>query len=188
MVNRPLRATFDASRVVVWQAHGAEIADHALAHGRFGGAGWRRDRLTGFRLSLPSLLARSDWGRAEGRERILAVSLSRDGFDALVHQAVLAENDPSVYPSAASWRLATRYANVTVAWHPDVDLGGVELPWQTPRFGVRDRAMERFSESIVAIEDWTGHLSNPSTLASPAVAPYPVDEARLRLLAGSGGA
>lgn len=85
---RVVHATFDRSVVVVWQAHSHEVADCALRAGRFGGRAWRTDRVTRFRLSLPSLLARNGWATRAGRERILAVKIQREGFDAMVRQAV----------------------------------------------------------------------------------------------------
>lgn len=153
---RRVLATFDERAVVVWQAHRPEVADHALACQRFGGELWRIDRVTRLRLSLPSLLARSGWGTRAGRERILAVRLARAGFDAILRQAVPAEFDPAVYASKGAWHLATRYANVTLSWHRDVDAVGGECGWDTPRIGLREHALRAFTDQwVVGVEDVT---------------------------------
>lgn len=185
---RVVRATFDSDVVVVWQAHSHEVADAALRAGRFGGKAWRTDRVTRFRVSLPSLLARNGWATREGRERILAVRLQREGFDTMLRQAVHAGYEPEIYATRNTWHLATRYGHVVVAWHPDVDPSGAELGRETLRIGVRDAALERFTrEWVVGIEDWTPWVLENRTRACaslpvPMLAPYPLPTAdRLRL-------
>lgn len=170
-------ATYTDASVVVWQAHGDAVADHALATGRFGGPAWRDDRVTRFRLSLPSLLCRCEWASRPGRERILAVHLRRSSFDELLRRAIPAEFDPAAYASTASWRLATRFATATVSWHPDCSLQGEHVPWQTPRFGVRDQALQAFAtEWVVGIEDatdWVRAHRDAAPGLAPVVRPYP---------------
>jgi hypothetical protein len=69
---------------------------------------------------------------------------------------VPADFDPAIYASKAAWHLATRFANVTVSWHPDVDAAGTELERQTPRFGLREHALRAFTEEwVMAVEDFT---------------------------------
>ncbi len=168
---RTLLATWDADTVVVWQAHGTEVAERAVATGRFDGPAWRHDRTTRMRVSLPSLAWRTAYGQRAGRERLLAVRLRRAGFDELLRRAVEAEDDRAVYPSTATWRLAMRYASATVSWHPDRGPDGAELPWQTPRFGLRGALLDAFSrEWVVGVEDHTGWLADRSL--TPVVAPY----------------
>jgi hypothetical protein len=187
---RHVLATFGDDTVVVWQAHGHAVADWALEHGRFGGEGWKLDRVTRMRTSLPSLLERCEWGQRPGRERVLAVHLTRAGFDAMLHQAVHAEYEPAVYPTRRSWHLATRYALVSVAWFPDLDARGRGLQRQTMRIGLRGLALRTWSEQwVVGVEDWTdtvrGWRATPSAdTPVPVVRTYPVDDATRRRLIG----
>jgi hypothetical protein len=177
---RRVHATYDATTVVVWQAHSHEVAECALERGRFGGRAWRTDRVTRFRLSLPSLLARNGWATRPGRERILAVRMLREGFDTLLRQAVHAGFEPDIYPSRNSWHLATRYGHVVVAWHPDVDPSGAELERETLRMGIRDATLERFTHDwVVGVEDWTRWVVENRcrvcpTLPVPVLEPYPL--------------
>lgn len=187
---RAVQATFDSSVVVVWQAHSHEVADAALRNGQFGGRLWRTDRVTRFRLSLPSLLARNGWATRPGRERILAVALRREGFDAMLRQAVHAGYEPDIYPTRNSWHLATRYGHVVVAWHSDVDPAGGELERDTLRMGVRDATLERFTRDwVVAVEDWTPWVVENrgrvgAALPVPVLSGYPLPEADRFRLAG----
>lgn len=178
---RRVLATFDEHEVVVWQAHRPEVAREAVDHQRFGGRSWRTDRVTRLRLSLPSLLARCSWATRQGRERILAVRIGRAGFDAILRQAVPADFDTAVYASKGAWHLATRFANVTIGWHPDVDPAGGLLGWDTPRIGLRDHALRAFTDEwVVGIEDVTAWVEanrgrRDRDLPMPVVAAYPLE-------------
>lgn len=187
---RPLLATWDETSVVVWQAHRPEVADELLARGRPGGTSWRTDRVTRMRTSLPSLLGRCDWCRRPGRERLLALRLSRDGFDAMLRQAVHGEFEPANYATRGAWQLATRYGAVTLTWHPDRDALGRELPRQAPRIAVRDDALRRLTTDwVLALEDWTpwvqrARAAGDPELPLPVLRPYPAPEALVDRLAG----
>jgi hypothetical protein len=188
---RTVCATFDAERVVVWQAHGTDVADAAVRQGRFGGRAWRTDRVTRFRLSLPSLLARNGWGTRPGRERILAVWLAREGFDAILRQAVHAAFEPGIYASRMGWQLATRFANAIVAWHPDVDPSGAPLARETVRVGLRDAALRDFTERwVLGVEDHTewvvaSRVHPTPELPVPELRVYPLSDDDARKLAGT---
>ena len=190
LLGRQVLATYDDDSVVVWQAHCPEVARPALDSGHLGGPAWSTDRLSRLRLSLPSLLDRCDWGRRVGRERILAISLKRTGFEAMLRQAAHAAFEPAIYASTASWRLATRYTNVVIDWFPDRDTTGAELARETPRLGLRHDALGRFaSEWVLAIEDWTEWVvehrqSRGSDLGVPVVRPYLLSPSDLDRLAG----
>ncbi len=189
-LGRAVAASYDDDSVVLWSAHTSPVADATLAQGAFGGPDWRLNRVTRVRTSLPSLLARCDWGRRVGRERVLAVRVARPGFDAMLRQAVHAEFDPSIYRSRASWRLASRYAAVWVSWHPDLAHTGEALDRQTLRIGLRGEALRRFStEWMVGVEDWTewvqAHRDGPDPATPvPVQRPYPVASDLERRLAG----
>jgi hypothetical protein len=180
-----LLATWDAESVVVWQAHGHRVADAVLARGSFDVPEWRTDRTSRFRVSLPSLLWRCSWGTRPGRERILAVRLSRSGFDEVLRRAVPADDDRAVYPTEASWRLAMRYATATVSWHPDRSLEGEPTAWDTARFGLRDSQLGAFAREWVRgvedVSDWVAAQRPPEGVPRegqwPVVSPYPVGEA-----------
>jgi hypothetical protein len=185
---RCLRAHVHADRVLIWQAHGHAVADDAIARGRFGGPLWSATRHTRFRLSLPSLLARCAWGTSPGRERVLGVWLQRSAFDALIRQAVpAAYEEGGIYASAAAMRLATRFAQVTVSWHPDCDMAGRELPDETVRVMVRDQAARVFcGEGVVAVEDWTARLRSLDTVDVPEPEILVLEPTVARVLSGRG--
>jgi len=188
---RRVLAQFDDDAVWVYQAHGDELAAHALAQGRFGGAKWKADRLMRLRTSLPGVAVRSDWGRREGRGRILAIRLRRAGFDAMLRQAVYAHFHEKIYKSRRSWQLATRYAAVTVEWVPDTSPAGNPLTRERVRLGLRGPALRRFNEDwilgVVEVTDLVRSMRDAGTEGEvPAEAPYPLPEDALATFLNEG--
>ncbi len=139
---RSLLAQFDDDRVVAYQAYDEQLGAEILARGSLGG-GWRYDRHTRLQTGVAFTANRYDFGRRPDRTRIVAISLSRDGFDALLMAALTAEWDERLYKTKASWRLATRFAPVLVEWVGDA-----------PRFVVHGALLRRMAtEWVVGLED-----------------------------------
>ncbi len=180
---RHLLACHDADTITVFAAHDEAIGAWAVAKQRFGGAAWKDDRILRFRLSLPRVMARSQRGEREGKERVLALTLSRPHFDAMLRQAIHWREFPEgVYDTRGQWRLATRYSQVLLDWAPDCDPGGADLSRFTPRFGARAMLLKQLPEWILHIEDlselaqaWR-EQDDPLTAE---VAPYPLPEPEL---------
>lgn len=181
---RRVRVHLDGDRALVWQAHGHELADSCLALGRYGGPRWSLARHTRLRLSLPSLLGRTERGSRPGRERTLGVWLQRDVLERLLAQAVHATCEMAVYGTLKRWRLAARYAQVTIEWHPDRTLQGGEVARQTPRIGVRQAALSMFTDGVVALEDWTERVA--SRAPPPACTELELPDELVRRLSGEG--
>ncbi len=180
-VGRPLLACFDEATVTVFAAHRPEIGAWAIDHGTLGGPAWRGDRIARFRLSLPRVMSRSERGERAGKEVLLAIALRRDGFDAVLRQAVHWREFPaSIFGTRGKWRLATRYTEVVVDFAPDCAPDGSDLPRMTPRFGVRGHALKAMlSDWVVGVRDlgdlalaWRGDPDPPT----PVLRPYPLAE------------
>src|SRR5690349_5341988 len=77
---RQIRADFDARSLVMYQAYAPAIAEPALREGRFV-APFSFGRMTWVKPSFRWLMHRSDWGRKAGQERVLAVRMTRAGFE-----------------------------------------------------------------------------------------------------------
>ena len=158
---RHLWGCVDGDRVWVFSAHRPEIADHLLEHGHFGGKAWRGDRITRFRMSFPRVMARSNQGQREGKERIVGMALRRDALDQILRQAVHWRECPEGhFSTAAQWRLAVRFTQVVVDWAPDSDTSGGDLARMTPRFGLRAQALNRMAK------DWVVQVQSLDELAA----------------------
>src|SRR6266516_5749190 len=85
--HRQVRAVFDTETITVYQAYGPELAGRALAAGTFVPP-FSRERMTWIKPSFLWMMYRSGWATKPGQERVLAVRISRAGFEwALAHSS-----------------------------------------------------------------------------------------------------
>jgi Domain of unknown function (DUF4291) len=78
---RLIRAAYSARTITIYQAYSPEIAGQAVRAGTFVPP-FSRDRMTWIKPSFGWMMHRSGWGAKPGQERILAVDISRSGFEA----------------------------------------------------------------------------------------------------------
>lgn len=185
---RQIRAAHTAQTVTVYQAYRPEIGDHAAAHGRFPDS-WSRSRMTWIKPSFLWMMYRCGWGRKEGQERVLAVEISREGFDGALREACLSHYDRETHADRAEWAARLRESPVRVQWDPERDLDLRPLPYRSLQVGLSGRAARRYADEwLVAVRDVTGLAGEIHDLLRsgdragaaellPAEAPYPLDAA-----------
>lgn len=184
---REIRAVFDRDTVVVYQAYCDEIADAALNAQRFV-APFSFGRMTWVKPSFLWMMERSGWATKSGQERVLAVRITREGFEQALSEAVLTHSDPK----AAE-------ARVQVQWDPERDIRGTKLGYQSLQVGLGRGIVRAYVEEwIRAIEDVTplahrmkkllreGDAAAAEALL-PSEKPYPAPEAIRRRLGMSPG-
>ncbi|MFD7642209.1 DUF4291 domain-containing protein [Kitasatospora sp. NPDC059795] len=186
---KQIRARYDDGTVTVYQAFRPEIADAAVADGRWPDT-FRHDRMTWIKPSFRWLMHRSDWARGEGQERILGVVITRQGFDAALEAAVLSSYRPGVHASKADWQRELRRSGARVQWDPERDLHLRPLPHRSLQLGLSGELVRRYTaEWLVRIEDLTPlarelHATRDAALLPPE-RPYPMPPgAAARLGAG----
>ena len=97
-----IRADFDRETIVVYQAYPPMIADAALMAQRFV-APFSMHRMTWIKPSFLWLMHRSNWGQKSGQERVLAVRITRDGWEKALSLAVPTGFEPSVFRTRQDW-------------------------------------------------------------------------------------
>lgn len=148
-------AHYDDANVVVYQAYKDAIADHALAHGRFGGD-FSFNRMSWIKPNFLWMMFRSGWAGKEGQERILAITLKRAFFDSLLGAAVASSHQGSVFASKEDWQAAVAASDVRLQWDPDHDPFGAPVERRAVQIGVRGATLREYGhDAIVAIEDMT---------------------------------
>ncbi|MGW3631330.1 DUF4291 family protein, partial [Streptomyces sp. NPDC005122] len=85
---REIRAVYGESTVTVYQAYSPEIGLPAAREGRFPTA-WKRDGMTWIKPSFLWMMYRCGWGSKEGQETVLAVEITREGFEWALRQVCL---------------------------------------------------------------------------------------------------
>ncbi|MFI1027947.1 DUF4291 domain-containing protein [Streptomyces sp. NPDC020951] len=185
--HRGIRALHTASTITVYQAYAPEIGVPAVRDGRFPST-WLRDRMTWIKPSFLWMMYRCGWGLKEGQETVLAVEISREGFEWALRHACLSHYVPELHADQAEWKQQLGRAPARVQWDPERDLRLQPLPYRSLQLGLAGEATARFADEwIVGIEDVTplarqvhGHVrAGELELAAallPEERPYPVAE------------
>ncbi|WP_405851338.1 DUF4291 domain-containing protein [Streptomyces sp. NBC_00090] len=149
-----IRADYDAHTIVVYQAYAPAIADAALRAGRFV-APFSFRRMTWIKPSLMWLMHRSNWARKPGQERVLAVRMTREGWEDALSQAVLTTADPAAVAQAA----------VHVQWDPERSPRGAALNHYSIQVGIGRHLVRTFNDDwIVGLTDLTPQVRKAASL------------------------
>ncbi|WP_431113296.1 DUF4291 domain-containing protein [Variovorax paradoxus] len=148
-------AQFDSESIYVYQAYRPSIADHAVAHQRFGGD-FSFDRMSWIKPNFLWMMYRSGWATKDGQERILAVRVKRAFFDQLLATAVASSFAASGMATHEAWRTAVASSDVRLQWDPDHDPVGKSVDRRAVQLGLRGAALRRYgTEALLSIEDIT---------------------------------
>ncbi|MEU7424158.1 DUF4291 domain-containing protein [Streptomyces sp. NPDC040750] len=152
---REIRAAHTESTVTVYQAYSPEIGLPAAREGRFPTL-WKRDRMTWIKPSFLWMMYRCGWGAKAGQETVLAIEISRAGFEWALRQACLSSYAPGVHPDRAAWQRELKRAPTRVQWDPERDLRLRPLPYRSLQLGLAGEAARRYADEwTVAIRDVT---------------------------------
>lgn len=150
-----IRADYDGRSITVYQAYRTAIALAALQHQRFV-APFSFNRMTWVKPSFLWLMERSNWGLKPGQEMILAVRITRQGWEEALSQAVLTSPDPRVYHGYEDWRAQFDRTPVHVQWDPERSMRGKSLPIRSIQVGLSRHIIEKYvNEWIIEIRDYT---------------------------------
>ncbi|MGW4982313.1 DUF4291 domain-containing protein [Streptomyces mirabilis] len=150
-----IRALHTASTITVYQAYSLEIGLPAIRHGRFPAA-WKPGRMTWIKPSFMWMMYRSNWGTNTGQETVLAVEITRDGFDWALRHACLSSYVRGLHPDRSAWQRDLKRAPARVQWDPERDLHLRPLPYRSLQLGLSGEASSRYADDwIVSISDVT---------------------------------
>ena len=150
---RYITAQFNDATLVVYQAYCTQIGEFAIRHGHFGD--WfDYGRMSWIKPSFLWMMYRSNWGRAENQEVILAIVLRQQFFDHILRQAVPSSFDARLYNSEDEWRTAVKKSEVRIQWDPDRLPGGGRLERRATQLGLRGSVLREYGRhEIVKIID-----------------------------------
>jgi hypothetical protein len=190
-----IRALYTATTVTVYQAYAPEIGLPAAFDGRFPSA-WQRDRMTWIKPSFLWMMYRCGWAAKEGQETVLAIEITREGFEWALANACLAHYEHGLHPDRATWKRQLKRAPARVQWDPERDLHLQPLAHRSLQLGLAGEAADRYADKwIVSISDVTAlthaihaHVRDGALDAGrqllPAERPYPASETLLAHLLG----
>ncbi|MFD8085797.1 DUF4291 domain-containing protein [Kitasatospora sp. NPDC059722] len=178
-----IRADHDERTIVLYQAYAPAVADPALAAGRFV-APFSFRRMTWIKPSFRWLMHRSNWARKPGQTRVLAVRITREGWEEALARAVLTTAHPDEVAGAA----------VHVQWDPERTLRGGALNHYSIQVGVGRSLIRTFADEwVVGLTDLTPRVHRIADLVRagraaqaerllPPERPYPLPAAIARRL------
>ncbi|SCW41418.1 protein of unknown function [Ruminococcaceae bacterium YRB3002] len=153
-----IRAVYTDSTIRVYQAYNRYIADEAVRLGRFGSS-FSMNRMTWIKPSFLWMMYRCGWASKENQERVLAIDITREGFDSAVASAVVSTYNPSLGMSREEWQSLVKASDVRVQWDPEKDVSGSDLPYRSIQLGLRGQAVQSYvNEWIVSIADITDRV------------------------------
>ncbi len=150
-------ACYDEKTIVVYQAYSPAIGHAAATHGCFG-AGWSRTRMSWIKPHFLWMMYRCGWATKPDQEVVLAIRLSREGFEQILARAEYSAFLPHQYASRAVWERAVADSSVRLQWDPDHDPHGNKLARRAIQLGLRGPSLAQFAdewtESITDITDF----------------------------------
>ncbi|MDE3722045.1 DUF4291 domain-containing protein [Nocardiopsis sp. N85] len=150
-----IRARHTDTTVTVYQAYAPRLGLPAAREGGFPTA-WKRDRMTWIKPSFLWMMYRCGWGLKEDQETVLAVEITRDGFEWALRNACLSHYKADVHADRAAWKRDLRRAPVRVQWDPERDLRLNPLEHRSLQLGLAGEASTRYADEwLVSITDVT---------------------------------
>jgi hypothetical protein len=176
---RQVRAVHDAGTITVYQAYPPAIADATVRAGRFVPP-FKRERMTWVKPSFCWMMYRCGWATKPGQERVLAVRMSRTGFEQALRMASLSHFDRTLHDDAVAWAAQKAASPVRVQWDPERTPSGVALEHRSLQVGIGGPAVAAYvDEWAVGLEDitdrvvgWRAELRSGGAPALPRETPY----------------
>ncbi|MGY1446335.1 DUF4291 domain-containing protein [Pseudomonas chlororaphis] len=153
-----IRAVYDATTIRVYQAYSDTIADSALAHGTFVSPPFKMERMTWIKPSFLWMMYRAGWGfKDAGQKRILAIDISREGFEWALANGCLSHADESI--SKEEWQKLKSESPVRIQWDPERDLYLRPQEHRAVQIGLSKEAVELY------VNQWIKQITDITPLA-----------------------
>ncbi|MFI6700426.1 DUF4291 domain-containing protein [Streptomyces sp. NPDC050509] len=117
--------------------------------------------MTWIKPSFLWMMYRSGWATKPDQERVLAIQITREGFEWALSRACLSHFDRTRFRDKAEWRAELESSPVRVQWDPDRDTGLNPLSRRAIQIGLSGEAVERYVDDwIVGMTDITGMVGD----------------------------
>ena len=156
MVNtNEIRADYSTQSIVIYQAYPSAIA-HAVLRAQQFVSPFSFTRMTWIKPSFLWLMERSNWGQKAGQEYILAVHMTRHGWEEALSLGVLTSYEPSAHATMQLWRNQFEQAVVHVQWDPERSLRGRDVGYNSIQVGLSRHIIQTYvTQWVTAIHDYT---------------------------------
>ncbi len=157
MGQRTIRAKYDNDSITVYQAYRPEIAVAAVKAGRFV-APFDLNRMTWIKPSFLWMMERCGWASKPGQEHVLAIRMSRTGWEEALGMAALTTFEAAGANDPAAWRHALEVAPVRVQWDPERNIRGQQQDVRAIQVGLGRQIVQRY------VDEWTLEIQDVTPL------------------------
>ncbi|KIG16878.1 hypothetical protein DB30_04040 [Enhygromyxa salina] len=181
---RHILADYDDDSVVVYQAYRPSIGRYAVEHQRFGGE-WSFSRMSWIKPNFLWMMYRCGWAQKPGQEVVLAIRMTRSGFDQILAQAVHSSYVAELYGSPAAWKQRLSASEVCLQWDPDHDPHGNKVARRAIQLGLRGGVLRDYATDwCLGIDDVSAMVAQQhgnlrdglERLETPLERVYPVED------------
>jgi len=103
--------------------------------------------MTWIKPSFLWLMYRSNWGhKKKGKQKILAIHITRAGWDKALSLGVPTHPEPTVYPQASKWESEFEGAHVHIQWDTERSIRGAGLNHFSIQVGISRHLIREYVE------------------------------------------
>ena len=114
--------------------------------------------MTWIKPSFMWMLYRTAWATEPSQEHVLAIRISRHGFEWALAYSCLSSYDSGVCASPAEWLERKRTSPIRVQWDPERARDLTALPWRSIQIGLSGQAVHNY------VNRWTVQIDDVTTL------------------------
>jgi len=114
--------------------------------------------MTWIKPSFLWMMYRSGWATKPGQERILAIDISRSGFEWALKNSCLTHFDARLYSSHQDWKERLSIMPVRIQWDPERNVFLKRLDYHTIQIGLSGEAVNRY------VDEWISHIADITDL------------------------
>jgi hypothetical protein len=151
--------------IVVYQAFKDSIASYAVQNQKFGGPDYDFERMTWLKPSFFWMMYYSGWAKKENQENVLAIRMSRHGFDQILKHAVMATFYKDLYKNDKIWKDKLEKTDIHLDWEPYHDLYGNKTERKAVKIGLQGEMLQQYNnEWIEEIQNITPYVREQQQL------------------------
>jgi hypothetical protein len=117
------------------------------------------DRMTWIKPSFLWMMHRSGWATKSDQERVLAIRITRDGFEWALAHSSLSHYDPAIYANHEQWAARKDSTPVRVQWDPERSPLLEPLSYRSVQIGLTGEAARQY------VNHWTVGITDVTRLA-----------------------
>ena len=152
-------------QLVVYQAYKHSIANFAVKNKHFGGSDFSFDRMSWIKPNFLWMMYRCGWAEKINQERVLAIYISKIGFEEILSQAAHSSYKEHLYETQEAWKQDLAEKEVRLQWDPDHNPYGEKEERKAIQLGLKGAILQQYSaEFIQDIEDITAFVKEQKVL------------------------